>query len=340
MNILVTGCAGFIGFHFCNNLLKKFNKIKIFGVDNFNNYYDTNLKKNRVKHLKKKFKDRILINKIDLIERDKLDMIFKKNKICKVVNFAAQAGVRYSIQNPSKFIRSNIVGFQNIIDLAVKYKIDQLIYASSSSVYGGIKKKKLNESLNVNNPIQLYAATKISNEMIANAYNKLYGLQVVGLRFFTVYGPWGRPDMAPMIFTKSIFEGVPIRIFNNGDMIRDFTYIDDVVEAITKLINKPALGNINFNTNEPEPSTSWAPHRIFNIGNQEPIALMDFINTLEEEIGIKAKKTYEGFQKGDVKSTSASIHSLKEWVGYTPYTSIKKGIKDFVEWYKVYYNFI
>ncbi len=324
MNILVTGCAGFIGFHFCNNLLKKFNKIKIFGVDNFNNYYDTNLKKNRVKHLKKKFKDRILINKIDLIERDKLDMIFKKNKICKVVNFAAQAGVRYSIQNPSKFIRSNIVGFQNIIDLAVKYKIDQLIYASSSSVYGGIKKKKLNESLNVNNPIQLYAATKISNEMIANAYNKLYGLQVVGLRFFTVYGPWGRPDMAPMIFTKSILSKKKIKIFNNGKNYRDFTYIDDIIDGVIKVFKNPNKKVFN--------------NTIYNIGNGKSLNILIFIKELEKQLGIKAIKNFLPPQPGDMIRTASDISKLKKSFNYFPKTNYKKGISKFLKWYKQYYK--
>ena len=247
--------------------------------------------------------------------------------------------VRYSLTNPEAYIESNLIGFMNIIESCRKTNVNNFIYASSSSVYGGNTKLPFREKNPVDHPVSLYAATKRSNELIAHSYSHLYNIPSIGLRFFTVYGPWGRPDMAPMIFTKSIFEGVPIRIFNNGDMMRDFTYIDDVVEIIIKLINKPALGNKKFNTNEPEPSTSWAPHRIFNIGNQEPIRLMDFVESLEKEIGINAKKTYEGFQQGDVKSTYASIDSLEEWIGYKPYTSISKGIRDFVEWYKIYYNF-
>ena len=338
-NILVTGAAGFIGFHLCKKLIEE-NKFVI-GLDNMNSYYDQKLKKSRLNELSKSIKGKEKIFsfiKGDLVDKEIINEIFVKYNPEVVIHLAAQAGVRYSITNPEAYLKSNLIGFMNIIEACRKTNVKNFIYASSSSVYGGNTNLPFREKNPVDHPVSLYAATKRSNELIAHSYSHLYNIPSIGLRFFTVYGPWGRPDMAPMIFTKSIFEGVPIRIFNNGDMIRDFTYIDDVVEAITKLINKPALGNRNFNTNAPEPSTSWAPHRIFNIGNQEPIALMDFINTLEEEIGIKAKKSYEGFQKGDVKSTSASIHSLKEWVGYTPYTSIKKGIKDFVEWYKIYYN--
>ena len=338
--IFITGAAGFIGFHLCKKLIEK-NEFVI-GLDNMNSYYDTKLKESRLNELSKlkKGKDQIFkFIKGDLVNKELITRTFEKYQPNIVIHLAAQAGVRYSITNPEAYLESNLIGFMNIIESCRQNKVNNFIYASSSSVYGGNTKTPFRESDSVDHPVSLYAATKRSNELIAHSYSHLYNIPSIGLRFFTVYGPWGRPDMAPMIFTKSIFEGVPIRIFNNGDMIRDFTYVDDVVEAIIKLIDKPALANDKFNRDFPEPSQSWAPHRIFNIGNQEPIALMEFINSLEKEIGIKAKKTYEGFQDGDVKSTHASIESLQEWIGYKPYTAISNGIKDFVEWYKFYYNF-
>tara|TARA_B110000305_G_scaffold219363_1_gene260264 strand:+ start:74 stop:1054 length:981 start_codon:yes stop_codon:yes gene_type:complete len=324
MNILVTGCAGFIGFHFCNNLLKKFKKVKIFGIDNFNNYYDVKLKKDRVKLLKKKFKSRIVISKIDLLEKKKIGAIFKKNKIKKVVHFAAQAGVRYSIKNPTKYIQSNIVGFQNIIDLSVKYKVLQLIYASSSSVYGGLKNKKLKESLNINDPIQLYAATKISNEMIANAYFKLYNISIVGLRFFTVYGPWGRPDMAPMIFTKSILKKKRIEIFNNGKNYRDFTYIDDIIDGVIKI----------FKNSE----NKIFDNKIYNIGNGKSINVLAFIKELEKKLKTKTTKNFVPAQPGDMVKTEADISKLKKEFNYKPKINFKNGINKFLNWYTKYYQ--
>ncbi len=324
MNILVTGCAGFIGFHFCNNLLKQFKNVKIFGIDNFNNYYDVKLKKDRSKILKKKFKNRIIIFKVDLLEKKKIETILKKNKIKKIVHFAAQAGVRYSIKNPIKYIKSNIIGFQNIIDLAVKYNVSQLLYASSSSVYGGIKKKKLKEDLNVNNPIQLYAATKISNEMIANAYHKLHNIQIVGLRFFTVYGPWGRPDMAPIIFTKSILKKNKIEIFNNGKNFRDFTYIDDIIDGVIKVYKNSK--KINYN------------NMIYNIGNGKPINILSFVEELEKQLKIKAIKRYISPQAGDMVRTASNISRIKKHFNYNPKTNFKKGISKFLSWYKNYYN--
>ena len=337
--ILITGAAGFIGFHLCKKLIEK-NEFVI-GLDNMNSYYDPKLKKSRINELSNlkddNQKDFILIEG-DLAKNNIITETFEKYNPNIVIHLAAQAGVRYSITNPEAYVKSNLIGFMNIIESCRRNKVSNFIYASSSSVYGGNTKTPFRENDNVDHPVSLYAATKRSNELIAHSYSHLYNLPCTGLRFFTVYGPWGRPDMAPMIFTKSIFEGVPLRIFNNGDMMRDFTYIGDVINVIINLIDKPALPNKNFNRNKPEPSTSWAPHRIFNIGNQEPIPLMDFIRSLEKEIGIKAKKSFEEFQQGDVKSTYASIDSLQEWIGYKPYTSIKKGVRDFVQWYKVYYN--
>ena len=337
--ILITGAAGFIGFHLCNKLIKK-NEFVI-GLDNMNSYYDPKLKKSRINELFK-LKDNNQKNfsliEGDLAQNKIIIETFEKYKPNIVIHLAAQAGVRYSITNPDAYLKSNLIGFMNIIESCRRTKVNNFIYASSSSVYGGNTKTPFRESDSVDHPVSLYAATKRSNELIAHSYSHLYNLPSIGLRFFTVYGPWGRPDMAPMIFAKSIFEGIPLKIFNNGDMMRDFTYIGDVVDVIIKLIEKPAVANKNFDTTKPEPSTSWAPHRIFNIGNQEPIRLMDFVKSLEKEIGINAKKTYEGFQQGDVKSTYASIDSLEDWIGYKPYTSINKGIRDFVEWYKIYYN--
>ena len=338
--ILITGSAGFIGFHLCKKLIQK--NEYVIGLDNINSYYDQNLKKSRLNELSKLNKENNtnwFFIEGDLIDNKLLDDIFKKYEPSIVIHLAAQAGVRYSITNPDAYVKSNLTGFMNILETCRRYKVENFLYASSSSVYGGNTKTPFRENDSVDHPVSLYAATKRSNELIAHSYSHLYNLPSTGIRFFTVYGPWGRPDMAPMIFAKSIFEGVPLRIFNNGDMMRDFTYVGDVVDVLIKLIEKPAVANKKFNTNKPEPSSSWAPHRNFNIGNQDPIPLMDFVKSLEKEIGIKAKKTYEGFQQGDVKSTYASINSLQEWIGYKPYTSIKNGIKDFVEWYRIYYNF-
>ena len=325
MNIIVTGCAGFIGFHFCNNFLKKYKSIRIIGIDNFNNYYSINLKKDRALLLKKRFKNRIKIKKIDISHKKNLELIFKNYKINTIFNFAAQAGVRYSLKYPSKYIKSNVVGFHNIIDLAVKYNVKNLIYASSSSVYGGIKKKKLKENLNINDPIQLYAATKISNEMIANAYNKLHKLKVVGLRFFTVYGPWGRPDMAPMIFTKSILKNKKIEIFNNGKNYRDFTFIDDIIDGVIKVFKNNKRKKFN--------------NPIYNIGFGQSINVTKFINELENQLNKKAIKKFVPAQAGDMTRTASDISKLRKDFNYKPKTNFKIGISKFLSWYKNYYNY-
>ncbi len=337
--ILVTGVAGFIGFHVCKKLLE--NNHEVLGLDNINSYYDIKLKKDRLKQISRIAADsnkKWDFIKVDLEENKKINKIFKDFKPNTVIHLAAQAGVRFSITNPDSYIKSNLVGFANIIEACRNNSIEHLIYASSSSVYGGNTKIPFNENDSVDHQVSLYAATKRSNELIAHVYSHLYKLPCTGLRFFTVYGPWGRPDMAPMIFAKAIFSEEPIKIFNRGKMIRDFTYIEDVTEAIYKLIHKPAKEDSKFNSNYPRPFSSWAPFRIFNIGNQESIPLMKFISILEEEIGIEAKKIYADMQKGDVKCTSASTDLLEKWTGYKPYTSIKEGVKGFVEWYRSYYN--
>ena len=337
--ILITGAAGFIGFHVCKKLIE--NHQDILGLDNLNSYYDISLKEDRlaeISKISKKLNNKWKFLKIDLENTNDINKIFIDFKPNIVIHLGAQAGVRFSITNPHSYVKSNLVGFVNIIEACRNNTIDNLIYASSSSVYGGNTKTPFHEDDPVNHQVSLYAATKRSNELIAHVYSHLYQIPCTGLRFFTVYGPWGRPDMAPMIFTKAIFAQKPIYIFNKGQMMRDFTYIDDVTEGIIKLINKPATPDPNFNLTSPMPSSSWSTHRIFNIGNQESISLMKFIKILEDEIGIDAIKVYEDMQKGDVKITSASTDLLEKWTGFKPYTPIQEGIKKFVSWYKFYYD--
>ena len=337
--ILVTGCAGFIGFHVCKQLLNK--GLFVLGVDNMNDYYDVNLKKARLKELEK-FAERninaeFLFIKADLKDKNTLKKIPKIHLPRKVIHLAAQAGVRHSIENPSAYINSNIVGFSNILEFCKNNKIDHLIYASSSSIYGGNKKIPFSEKDFVDYPVSLYAATKKSNELMAHSYSHLFKVPTTGIRLFTVYGPWGRPDMAPMIFTKSIISEKQIRIFNGGDMYRDFTYIDDVSEAILKLLNLPPKylnDDKNLNLSElPE----LVPHRIINIGSSNPINLLKFIEILENEINIKAIKVFEGMQLGDVKKTYADTTFIQNLINFKPQTSLENGIKEFVKWYKNFY---
>jgi len=339
--ILITGAAGFIGFHLCKKLLQE--NEEIIGLDNMNSYYDLNLKKGRLKELYKynnEKKKSLYFIEGDLINKEIIKRIFREYEPKLIIHLAAQAGVRYSITNPEAYLKSNLEGFLNIIEVCRNKDIENFIYASSSSVYGGNKRTPFNELDSVDHPVSFYAATKRSNELIAHTYSHLYNIPTTGLRFFTVYGPWGRPDMAPMIFTKAIFEKKPIEIFNNGNMMRDFTYIDDVINAIIRLIHKPAIIDEEFDKLNPNPSTSWAPYRIFNIGNQESIPLMNFIEILENEIGIKAIKNFKEFQKGDVQSTFASIKLLEKWTGFKPYTPINIGIRKFIDWYKNYYHLV
>ena len=340
MTILVTGAAGFIGFHLSKRLLKE--KSSIVCLDNLNSYYDLNLKKARLENLIENAKN----NRVDfkfveqnLENKKELNKVFNDYKIKTVINLAAQAGVRYSLENPSAYINSNIVGFSNILESCKNYRVEHLIYASSSSVYGGNKNLPFSENQSVDHPVSLYAATKKSNELMAHTYSHLYNIPTTGLRFFTVYGPWGRPDMALFLFTKSILEGKAIKVFNNGNMVRDFTYIDDIIESLMRLIHKPATSNIDFDVKSPSSSSSWAPYRIFNIGNSNPTPLMDFISAIEENLGINAKKEFLGMQPGDVSATSADTSSLEDWTGFKPNTSIKQGISEFLSWYKEFYKY-
>ena len=339
MTILVTGAAGFIGFHITKRLLRE--GFEVVGMDNLSPYYDLRLKKARLQELEdfsKKQSVKFFFFKDDLENKNFLTELFRKYKFNKVVNLAAQAGVRYSIENPSSYINSNIVGFANLLEVCRRNDIENLIYASSSSVYGGNKRLPFSEEHNVDHPVSLYAASKKANELMAHSYSHLYGIPTTGLRFFTVYGPWGRPDMALFLFTKSILKGEPIQIFNKGEMIRDFTFIDDITESLFRVINKEASSDSNFDYLQPSPSSSWAPYKIFNIGNSNPINLMDFISTIEEIIGRKAKKEFLDMQPGDVASTSADTELLENWVGFKPRTSVKEGIKKFIDWYTDFYD--
>ena len=340
MKVLVTGSAGFIGYHLSKLLLEK--QINVIGIDNINSYYDINLKKERNKQLKRISKETssdYIFLKGNIADKEFIQASFKKFKPQYVINLAAQAGVRYSIENPSAYVNSNLVGFNNIIDACRNEEVRHLIFASSSSVYGGNKLLPFKEIHNVDHPVSLYAATKRSNELIAHTYSHLYNLPCTGLRFFTVYGPWGRPDMAPMIFTESIFKGKPIKIFNNGNSYRDFTYIDDVVYAVEKLIDNPAKSEDVLQYINPDPSSSWAPYKIYNIGNSKKINLMEFINILEEEIGIQANKKFLPIEKGDIQSTLSDTSSLEKVIGYKPKTNLREGIRKFLKWFRNYYKY-
>jgi UDP-glucuronate 4-epimerase len=333
MKILVTGVAGFIGMHSAKKLLDEGHEI--IGIDNLNDYYDVSLKEDRLQTLKDYKNFRFL--KLDIKDQKGVLDLFKKESPQRVLHLAAQAGVRFSIQNPYVYIDSNIQGFINILEGCRATKTEHLVFASSSSVYGGNEKTPFSEHDNVDHPISLYAATKKANELMAHTYSHLYQIPTTGLRFFTVYGPWGRPDMSPMLFTKAILANEPIQVFNHGDMMRDFTYIDDIVASVNETLFKTATPNTNFDAKHPDPATSHAPYRIFNIGNSQPIPLMQFIETIEEALGKKAIKKMIGMQAGDVKITSADTAELNQWVNFKPNTSIKEGVKRFVDWYKNYY---
>ena len=338
MRILVTGAAGFIGFHLCKKLLDK--KFEVIGLDNLNSYYDQDLKKSRVKELIDfSSKNGLFFNfiKEDIVNNYQIKKIFEDNlksntKIRMVINLAAQAGVRYSIENPSAYIQANIVGFSNIIEESKNYEVDHFIYASSSSVYGGNKKLPFYETDQVDNPVSLYAATKKSNELIAHTYSHLFKLPTIGLRFFTVYGPWGRPDMALFKFTNLILNNKSIQVYNYGKMIRDFTYIDDVIEAIYLLIEKLIKNKKKYNIQDS------VPYKIFNVGNSKPTNLEDYIKALEFNLKKKAKIVYEDMQPGDVKATYANTESLEKEINFKPNTTINSGIKKFISWYISYYK--
>ncbi len=335
--ILVTGAAGFIGSAVVKRLIKEGQKV--IGIDNINSYYNPLLKSKRIEQINEIDKDNLWeFYKVDLVDREKINEIFKINKPTIVINLAAQAGVRYSLLNPMSYVQSNIVGFLNILEECRNFKIKHLIYASSSSVYGGNKNFPYNEKQSVDHPVSLYAATKKSNEVIAHSYSHLFKIPSTGLRFFTVYGPLGRPDMAPMIFADSMLRGKPINVFNSGEMSRDFTYIDDAVDAIYKCCFKIPSPNLSFDTNDPEPSTSFAPHRIFNVGSNNPISLMNFIEKLESALGVKSIKRMKKMQPGDIKSTFSDISMIQEWIDYSPKTSFENGISIFALWFKNYFE--
>ena len=340
MKILLTGAAGFIGFHLAKKLLKE--KIDVYAIDNLNNYYDVKIKKQRIKILEKISKENKTIfkfYKFDLSKKENFKKI-EKNNFNIIVNLAAQAGVRYSLINPHSYIDSNILGFLNILELARKKKNMTLIYASTSSVYGGSTDMPFDEKNAAVHPLQLYAATKRSNELMAHSYSYLYGINTIGLRFFTVYGPWSRPDMSLYTFAKNIMENKPIKIFNNGNHIRDFTYVDDIVFSIFRLIktNKFKKYKIQKTINTSNPSSSSTPFEVYNIGNCSPTKLMYYIDLIEKGLGKKAKKKYVSFQKGDIQNTHANVRKLIKKIKYKPSTSIEVGVKNFCTWFLDHYK--
>ena len=336
MKILVTGAAGFIGFHLCARYLKE--GIEVIGIDNMNNYYSVQLKKDRLARLTSR--TGFSFYQIDLSDKDKLENLFANENITHVVNLAAQAGVRYSIENPMAYVDSNIVGFANILECCRHNSVKHLVFASSSSVYGLNTKMPFTVHDNVDHPISLYAASKKANELMAHSYAYLYNLPCTGLRFFTVYGPWGRPDMALFLFTKAILEVKPIKVFNYGNMQRDFTYIDDIIEGVYRVTFHIPEPNPAWSGDQPDPGSSPAPYKIYNIGNNNSVSLNEFIETIEKHLNKKAIKELLPLQPGDVPKTFANVDDLKRDVGFKPDTPIDYGIKQFIDWYKEYYQII
>ncbi|MEX0780235.1 MAG: NAD-dependent epimerase [Balneolales bacterium] len=331
--ILITGAAGFIGFHLSKRLLAE--GWEVVGLDNINDYYEVQLKLDRLTFLQAY--SNFTFHKMDLQDKKGVLELFRESEFEYAVNLAAQAGVRYSIENPHAYIESNITGFLNILEGCRHYPVKHLIYASSSSVYGANTQMPFSVKHNVDHPVSLYAATKKANELMAHTYSNLYKVPTTGLRFFTVYGPWGRPDMALFLFTKAILEGKPIDVYNNGNMKRDFTYIDDIVEGITRLILFPPTPLSSWNGHLPNPSSSFAPYRLFNIGNNNPVLLMDFIAAIETALGKKAEKNMLPLQEGDVPGSWADVEDLKQAVAFNPDTPVEQGIDEFVKWYQKYY---
>lgn len=331
---LVTGTAGFIGYHLAERLLARGDRVV--GFDVVNDYYSVELKRDRLARLAQHANFQNI--EADLADRVAVDNAFAKHDFDRVVHLAAQAGVRYSLENPRAYTASNVVGFLNILEACRHAAVPHLTYASSSSVYGGSTTMPFATSARVDHPLSLYAATKKANELMAHTYSHLYGLPTTGLRFFTVYGPWGRPDMALFLFTKAILEGRPIDVFNEGKMRRDFTYIDDIVTGVERTSDQIAAADPNWNSDEPNPSTSTAPYRIYNIGNNEPVQLGRFIEVIEDAIGIKAKRNLMPMQPGDVPATFADIDALESAVGFRPSTPIETGVENFVAWYREYYG--
>ena len=335
--VLVTGAAGFIGAALCQRLLQQGDRVV--GLDNINDYYDPSLKQARLRHLEMvapaiawRFE------RLALEDGNALTELFAEEKPAVVINLAAQAGVRYSLENPAAYIQSNLVGFGHLLECCRHHDVKNLVYASSSSVYGGNRNLPFHEKQPVNHPVSLYAASKKANELMAHTYSHLYGLPATGLRFFTVYGPWGRPDMAPMLFARAILAGEPIKVFNYGRMQRDFTYIDDIVEGVLRCCDKPATINVDFDFLQPDPATAAAPHRVFNIGNSQPIELLRFIELMEQALGREATKDFQPMQPGDVVATAADTQALESWVGFKPSTSIEVGVERFAAWYREFYR--
>jgi UDP-glucuronate 4-epimerase len=332
--ILVTGAAGFIGFHLCRSLLAQGRPVV--GIDNLNSYYNVQLKRDRLRQLEGNAEFEFL--ELDLIDTDGMSELFDKYRFQRVVNLAAQAGVRYSLTNPRAYVDSNLVGFLNVLECCRHGGVEHLLYASSSSVYGSNKKQPFSVDDSVDHPVSLYAASKKANELMAHTYSHLYGLATTGLRFFTVYGPWGRPDMAAYLFTKAILEGKPIDVFNHGKMQRDFTYIDDIVEALVRLIDHVPQPNAQFDLLSPDPGSSYCAYRVYNIGNNSPVELGHFIATLEAVIGKPAIKNFLPLQAGDVVATYADVTALEKAINFKPTTSIEEGLAQFVDWFRQYHK--
>ena len=339
MTVLITGAAGFIGYHLSRRLLEQ--GTAVVGLDNVNPYYDPALKRARISQLQIVAAASGIpfqLIEANLEDREAVEATFAAHQPSRVVNLAAQAGVRYSIENPAAYIQSNLVGFGHVLEGCRHHGCTHLVYASSSSVYGGNTNLPFSEQQGVDHPVSLYAASKKANELMAHTYSHLYGLPATGLRFFTVYGPWGRPDMALFLFTKALLAGEPIEVFNNGEMVRDFTYIDDIVESLVRLLDKPAAPDPAFNAAQPDPASSWAPHRVFNIGNSNPIPLMTYIEALESALGIEGRKQFLPMQPGDVPATAADCAALQAWIGFRPNTPVQEGVARFVAWYRSFYG--
>ncbi len=334
MKVLVTGAAGFIGMGVARQLLARGDEVV--GLDNLNDYYDVQLKNDRLAQLEPQPGFRFV--QADVADRPRMAQLFGAEQFDRVVHLAAQAGVRYSLRNPHAYVDSNLVGFVNILEGCRHQRVQHLVYASSSSVYGGNTKMPFAEHDPVDHPVSLYAATKKANELMAHTYSHLYGLPTTGLRFFTVYGPWGRPDMALFLFTKAILEERPIEVYNFGDMQRDFTYVDDVVDGVVRTLDRPPAPDPSFDADAPDPSTSHAPYRVFNIGNRNPVPLLEFIGCIERSLGRTAQKTLLPLQAGDVLATFADTDALKDWVDFLPSTPIEQGVARFVDWYRRYYG--
>lgn len=331
---LVTGAAGFIGMHTSLRLLARGDRV--IGLDNLNDYYDVSLKHARLARLQPHAN--FSFHQLDVADREGMAALFASEKPQRVIHLAAQAGVRYSLTNPHAYIDSNVLGFTNMLEGCRHNAVQHLVYASSSSVYGGNTALPFSEHHNIDHPLSLYAATKKANELMAHTYSHLFRLPTTGLRFFTVYGPWGRPDMALFLFTRAILAGQPIDIFNHGNMVRDFTFVDDIVEGVIRVADKPAAPNPAFDPANPDPATSSAPYRVFNIGNNQPTPLMDYIQALENSLGLVAKKNYLPIQPGDVPATAANTDELAAWAGFKPNTAVRDGVARFVDWYRTYYK--